>query len=805
MGGENSTKAQDALLAFIMLAGEMTGAVLCMATILLQRGLLPRWLETMYELSGNILWLGLMPVYFCLRAPGKEKGRQKVKGHWQAILKWELWIFTVLCAWRLADRAWLALWRKFFLSEALYGAVFFLLIFVAVFVASFLIHKMLGCCGLRRRVLGIQGAVLTACALYASLAALAALSRLWGWLSQLASASVVSMLGGHVFMAGCAYGVFWLFMRTVCADRESGGVQPEGDGQETCQAETGTAEGGASGFGIARAGKVLGAGIPLVLSAVLLFFTEGKTSFSSAAEQAAFAVEECMEKGYADIEAGNSPGAGRWFALAEARAKALECLTGEEPDTRALESVYKENPQDLFIGTLYVSNRRAVALLEKNVRSCLWDRDWYPVLLRLYAELEEEKALSETQEELRQEMLFRCIAAEDYGEGTGLFAADLEGDALVLQKRLGDFEEELALCGLFGLAEQYGAEGGYTEELAYQSLEMAEENPYNLLLQYMACQIAGNYQTDNARHYERTIEAARRFDRLYDDGSRTDQELAAARRFLGNVAARCYDYETAHLYLRDVWELSGDTAAALSCARLYERSGDYGQCLELAQDVTGEEPDNTQALYLAAISALKTGDLDTALGAAGRLGDLVADKDRPLNVAEENNLYVCAQYLAMEDSGRWTDYTWQAYGSLTEEQADLARSHELLWHYMTAIHECFMKREYEAAEETVEKALALREDLAMGWYLRGTIALNKEEFEEARRYFEKSLECGGVSPSIYFSLANVYDAMEDYENAWLYARKVEEMLPYQDHGNDVYGISVHNGRLLEEIGKKLGR
>ncbi len=791
MHGKKSTRGRDMFLALAMLAGEMTGSLLCMMTVLLGKSLLPAWLETVYMLLGGILWLGLMPVYFCLLTPEGERSWRKVRRYWPGVLRWELWLLVAFFAWRLADKAWLAVWQRFFRSEALYGAVFFLLIFSAVSAASLLIHKMLDFCGLTRRASGALGVLLTVCVLYASLVAFLAVSLLLGRLAQMTGTSVVSMLAVHVFMACTAYGLLGLFLWAVC------GGESLGPRREAAAALAGAEK---------PVRHILGAGIPLVIAAVLFVLTNKDVLFFSVTEGAASAVEECLARGHASLAQGETAEAGRYFALAEARARALESLTGEQPDKEALQAVYEENAQDVFIGTLCLSGREYMAGLEKEVESYLQGRDWYPTLLRYYREcVEAERELSPRQESLREELLLACVADGRYGERGVLFAQDLEEYKLALRKRLQEYEEEIALGGLFGLMEQYGAEGGYTEEMAYQALDTAEKYPYNLLLQYMACQIAGNYQTDDARHYGRTIEAAERFDRLYDDGSRTEEELARAKRFLGNVAAHCYDYETALRYLKDVWELAGDTAAALSCARLYERSGEYEQCLELAEDVLGEEPENTQALYLTAVSSLKTGDSDGALDAAGRLGDLVADKNRPLSAAEDNNLYICAQYLAMKDSSRWTDYTWQIYGSLTEEQAASAQSHGLLWHYMTGIYQCFMKEDFEAAEEAAQEALALREDLPMGWYLRGTVALNKEEFQTARRYFEKALECGGQSPAIYFSLANACDAMEDYENAWLYSKKVEEMLPYQDHGNDVYGISVHNKNLLGALGARLGR
>ena len=58
--------------------------------------------------------------------------------------------------------------------------------------------------------------------------------------------------------------------------------------------------------------------------------------------------------------------------------------------------------------------------------------------------------------------------------------------------------------------------------------------------------------------------------------------------------------------------------------------------------------------------------------------------------------------------------------------------------------------------------------------------------------------------ALYFSIANTYEAMGDYDNAIIYSCKVEKSLPYQDHGNDVYGISYHNKNLLKALEDRKG-
>ena len=79
-------------------------------------------------------------------------------------------------------------------------------------------------------------------------------------------------------------------------------------------------------------------------------------------------------------------------------------------------------------------------------------------------------------------------------------------------------------------------------------------------------------------------------------------------------------------------------------------------------------------------------------------------------------------------------------------------------------------------------------------------------FVEALDSFQKAEDrCTEPVPALLFSIAQTYDALEDYEKSYQYSMRVKELLPEQDHGNDIYGISIHNDRLLDALKSKLGK
>lgn len=789
MEGGNRSGTRNFFLALAVLAGEMTGPVLCAVTVLQSGGLLSRWLEKMYLLLGGVLALGFITVYFCLGGTLEEKGFRKIKKYWPDVLKLELWLAAVLYFWKLLAEIWLRVGRGLLQNDLLYMGILAIFILAALFTAGLLLSRLLRLCGHRGNGKGFLRGLLAFGMLTCGVIALTAASLGWRWLLSLSEPSMPGMLASHVFMAYCEYGILRLLFFVMEKGRRA---------EEAPEDEPGIAP---EKLPIKLGRRAVGLGIPLILAFGLSLVPNILSPSPSVPDRVKEVLETPLRDGYEELGEGNLEQAVASFARAGARIQAFESLTDTEAEA-ALESVYKEYPLDAVIGALYFSGGESQQELENGIISNTLGSEWYPVLLRYYGE---QRRLSGKQESLRDELLLWCVSREQFTETDCIFAGDLEESRLAVRKLLGEYRDVLDGYGFFELLVRYNREGGSTEELAYEALEKAEKEPEDMLLQYLACLIGSGYQEDGARHYVRTVEAAGRFDGLYDDGSRTDGQIAGAKRFLGDVAGKCYDFETALAYYEASYELSGESGTALDCAKICEKLEDYENCAEMAKEVLEIEPDNTQALYLLAISALKTKDVDAALDAAGRLGDLVADKDRTVDAAEENNLYVCAQYLGMKDNSAWTDYTWGIYNSLSEEQIETAKSHELLWYYMTAINQCFMEKDYEAAAGTVDKILELREDLGMAWYLRGTIAFSAKDFKKAVSSFQKSEELGYVSPALYFSMANAYDALEDYENAWLYSRRVEELLPYQDHGNDVYGISIHNKKLLRALESRLGR
>ena len=230
---------------------------------------------------------------------------------------------------------------------------------------------------------------------------------------------------------------------------------------------------------------------------------------------------------------------------------------------------------------------------------------------------------------------------------------------------------------------------------------------------------------------------------------------------------------------------------------------DNSGCLRLAKRVLAQNPENPQALFLESVSALKTGDLDLALEAAGLLSlQTVEDSSQTL----EQQLYTLVQYFVLSDNTSFTDYGYCIFNQLSEEQkADLEEKYPVLLYYMQAVDACFNGKSIEGTREAAEKLLAIREDYIFAWYLQGASCYTGHEYEQALEYLLKAEDLSSQVPVILYAIANTYDGLKDYENAYLYSARVAQLVPEQDHGSDVYGISYHNRNLLNALKNELGK
>ena len=106
--------------------------------------------------------------------------------------------------------------------------------------------------------------------------------------------------------------------------------------------------------------------------------------------------------------------------------------------------------------------------------------------------------------------------------------------------------------------------------------------------------------------------------------------------------------------------------------------------------------------------------------------------------------------------------------------------------------------------EQINKVLDLCPGLPQALYLKGVICAQEKEFEKAAEAYRQSLAVRRDSATTWYALANAYDAMEMYEEAYEACINAEALQPETDHDSDWYGVGLHNQNLKRNLELILG-
>ena len=801
-------------LALTVVLLTVLGPLLCSVAMVITKTVLPEIVIFSFRAVSVVLAGLTLMLYFCY-----YKEPQGQKGHVQRVLpmlKAELWLLAVFLLWRTA---WYILFdmapAKLIENAALIRTLAPVWIMVGLLFAVIMFHWMVHISWQSNKKTGFFASLLHLfrhpLILVLSLLCCVLLVFVYILMGILGSLlgkgdSFLSMIAAYLLKSvGCYFVLmllFWLFRRAEQKDAKKAPVQTKRDDTEQPDEAV---------YRKKPAGILISCVVAAVIIVAAGLYQNGDRLFVSGNDRVFSSVETTLSEADMKVLEGSFDAAVVQVNKAAAQLQALDTYVNENSEY-SIGTLQQENTDDPLIGFLYLLETGDFQELEQKARTGALDESWYPVLLNYMKTLEE---LTPNQKTLQRELVQICIAREIFTSDMP-DVRDLTKGKLAVRKEMEKYQEYLQLYNGLELATAYGKSGGVTRELVEQVLELAEENPENASLQYMAVMIGSNYQADNANHYGRTMEAASRFDKLYTEAAGQfgklsvddvgdDASLAREKAALGQAALRCYEYEIAKDYLDQAYALESEAVYALMSARCSEKLGDYETCYDMAGEAAKEDETDDEALYLMCISALKMQNTDAALEAAMQLSDLVENDQAEDLMSADQRLYVCAQYMAMKDSASWTDYTYCIYDQLNDTQLGELKKHAVLQGYMTAIYQCFMKKDYETALTAADGLLKVRDDLHYAWYLKGTILSNQKQFEAALEAYKKAEAINSGVPATLFSIANTYDALGDYETAYLYCQRIAVLMPDVDHGSDMFGIIYHNQRLMEALERELNQ
>lgn len=358
------------------------------------------------------------------------------------------------------------------------------------------------------------------------------------------------------------------------------------------------------------------------------------------------------------------------------------------------------------------------------------------------------------------------------------------------------------------LFEQYKRQGGADKQLVQDILDLSEEYPDRLWIQYTAATIGSSFTYDEAKHYDRTAKAVLRCLELYlQEQKQNEEERLAFKMNMANMLVAVYHEEDAIGILEALADTGYHDAAEINelLARCYERTGQLKEAYELASLYCEKHTDSPYLMYYAALSALKLEKREECIKYTSALASYTADcEDETLNDCD-TWLFGLLEFLTLNDDRLYTEFQYNLYKDLTEEENALIDANPFFRNYLDAVYLAYHSGHKDAAEEAfgkIEAVLTENPKLASAWYLCGIIASNNKEAvdeEEAITYYQVAGDLNDKIPAVWYAMAREYDRLGEYEKGIETCKKALALLPEQDHGSDWYGINYHCSRLLRAL------
>lgn len=402
--------------------------------------------------------------------------------------------------------------------------------------------------------------------------------------------------------------------------------------------------------------------------------------------------------------------------------------------------------------------------------------------------------------------IIALMIANNYFRNTTISIADVTESKEELLEVIEEYEKAQLSRDVLQTLADTGKTGEVTQERVNAMLDYAESYPENMFLQRMAVVYGNALKGDNAPHYGRTVQAAIRYEKLFAGSEGvTGSDVAQCKIAVAQWIMNMKDYATALSYLEDALKVQENVDAVNMAAQCYNQLGQADKCREMTEKLLQIEPDNIQALTYCALAYLKEGNKDKALEYSIRICEVMEKAEGEEKHVAEVALFSMLQYMVFNDNAGWTGYRYKIYERLDETQKELVQSNQVFYDYIEAIHLCYNKRDWQGALERINAVLGNQGELSQALYLKGNICYGAKDYAGAVEAYKASIKVEGESPTVWYTLATSYDALEMYEEAYEACLMAESLLPETDHGFDWYGVAIHNGRLMNALKRELGR
>ena len=318
--------------------------------------------------------------------------------------------------------------------------------------------------------------------------------------------------------------------------------------------------------------------------------------------------------------------------------------------------------------------------------------------------------------------------------------------------------------------------------------QLQQKYPDSELIAYLLSQLYLEYRSEQSYYGQMVGSTEKLIDLVTKNSSKQDERLAKL--YLASVYMSANDAKKAMDIYKELFEEnSKDLEAIEGYSYTLLRNGDYDGALKVIEDSANDEIQTLNLVYYKAMVLLNKGDHEGSLKAISNIESFGKD------YSEAYDRYLYAYSLAYANSIRG------------EEQISLIDSlgKSIIKPYILAMNE-WRKKDTEKSNTYLNEVVASDSRLGYAYYCMGineyekAIRENTNKFDKAIEAYHKAMAIVPNHVELYFSMAHCYNKAGMNEEALYAFRKVVDLLPFQDHRTDPYGMTVH---ALGEISRLL--
>lgn len=322
-------------------------------------------------------------------------------------------------------------------------------------------------------------------------------------------------------------------------------------------------------------------------------------------------------------------------------------------------------------------------------------------------------------------------------------------------------------------------------------VELQKKYPDNAEISYFIAKTADQARSEQF-NYGLVKTYAEAFDKQFDTSGNKDTEIKK-KLFIAQMYIDSNNKEAAEQTLRELYgKYPEETDVSGQYASILNENKKPDDALKVLSAAISRDPNDYYAEYLSALSFLSKSDVVDSLDRMGKFQAIV-EKNPDLVPALDEPLYSYSLKFSAIFSG-----------DQVISEVEKIKSNTVLYNYLYAI-KGWKEKNSDQSNEYIGKVIAANKNLGYAYYIRGvnyfekTVRTGGTDFSQAAQNYLESLNILPNHVEGYFAIGHCYLKWGKNLEALRAFRKVVDLLPYQDHRTDRYGMTVHAQGMISQL------